>query len=171
MGDSRSCGLFARMFLRLAEDPSDLHKKWALELWVDQKQYDFAECELECDVSLQTLGLARPNPNYSPDGDDNKYIYGPQKQMRVPERKDLFDEALRLYDFVRAQCIACEQTISGLVQNPGTTMDEAGLNRAKVELISLVARLSESVAMTNSNAMALFYQVADAIRATAGEKE
>lgn len=79
MADRTSAELFGMMFEKLASNPTDEHKVWALELFERTKNYDFNEYQMDADSALETLGLARKgvDPEYPDEGE--VWIYGPNK--------------------------------------------------------------------------------------------
>lgn len=66
MADKTSAALFATLFKKLASDPTEQHRQWALELWESTKGYDFSPYQMGCDEALKVLGLAY-------DGYDHEY--------------------------------------------------------------------------------------------------
>ena len=77
MGDSSGAYLFGKIFERLAKDPVDARtKSLAKFFWTEARDHDFCDYEMECDKSLEKLGLARKEQD--PDSDDpkdKKYFY------------------------------------------------------------------------------------------------
>lgn len=78
MGDTTSACIFHTIFKRLASDPTEQHKKWALEFWAEAHAYDFAWIELECAEAMAKLGLARMrvDPDFPDDGE--VWFFGPE---------------------------------------------------------------------------------------------
>lgn len=78
MSDHSSAELFGMFFDMLAEDPTPKHVAMAHKLWPRTKGYDFSDCQMCCEESLEKLGLARKgvNPEYPEDGE--VWLYGPE---------------------------------------------------------------------------------------------
>lgn len=76
MADRNSAEIFGVIFKRLASDPTDQHKQWALDFWSFGRCYDFSWDQMHCDSALKILGLARDgvDPKYP---DDAMTFYGP----------------------------------------------------------------------------------------------
>lgn len=83
MSDRTSATLFATIFELLAENPTDEHKKIALQLWSGIGEYDFDNYQMYCDDALVKLDLAEKGPSKDLDNldDDGKpyqvMFYGP----------------------------------------------------------------------------------------------
>lgn len=75
MADRTSAEIFGSIFELLAEDPTDHHKNLARKFWRMSDRYDFHPCQMECDEALETLGLARPDPD-----EDGCFKYGPERK-------------------------------------------------------------------------------------------
>lgn len=75
MADRTSAGLFGKIFELLAKNPTEEHKKIALEIWPLQSDYDFNQYQMYADDSLKTLGLAKlgVDPRYPQDGETLMY--------------------------------------------------------------------------------------------------
>jgi len=66
MADRTSAGLFGRVFKMLAANPTDEHKKFAVELLAMRHDFDFSIYQMDADDALLTLGVAE---NYEEDGE------------------------------------------------------------------------------------------------------
>lgn len=60
MADRTSADLFGGIFVMLAEKATKRDKEYALKIWPMTWEYDFHECQMDCDEELEKLGLARP---------------------------------------------------------------------------------------------------------------
>jgi hypothetical protein len=71
MAGRTSATIFATIFDKLAEDPTEQHRQWALEFWEESDNYDFSPSQRGCDEALQKLGLARRgvNPRHKEGGE------------------------------------------------------------------------------------------------------
>ncbi len=79
MSDRTSAGIFSGMFEYLAREPiSDEALKFSRVLWEQQREYDFAPRQMECDKALIRLGLAKRgvSPEYPSDGEVTLYRDG-----------------------------------------------------------------------------------------------
>ena len=47
------------VFEKLASDPTEQHKQWAIEFWKQAHRYDFSWDQMRCDKALLVLELAR----------------------------------------------------------------------------------------------------------------
>ncbi len=58
MASRTAAGIFADLFLKLAEDPEKNKEliEWA---WNHSKKFDFHACQMNCNEVLKKLGLAR----------------------------------------------------------------------------------------------------------------
>lgn len=82
MSDRFASSIFGQIFKKLGSDPTPQHKKWAAELWKMSREYDFSDCQMECDKALVKLDLARKgiDPEFPRDG--RVMLYGPLKKSK-----------------------------------------------------------------------------------------
>lgn len=66
MADRTSAGLFGRIFEMLAANPTDDHKKFAIEILSMRHDFDFSVYQMEADEALLALDVAE---QYEEDGE------------------------------------------------------------------------------------------------------
>lgn len=78
MADRSSAEIFGNMFILLASDPTEQHKKWARQLWSDSGRYDFSPYQMYADEYLEILDLARKRVDPENPGDGEVWFFGPE---------------------------------------------------------------------------------------------
>ena len=61
VSDKKAAEIFALFFNRLATDPTEQNRRWALEMFAISREHDFHPVHMDCFDALRVLGVARLN--------------------------------------------------------------------------------------------------------------